>query len=373
MEKFCVFCGERPQDKNREHVIPRWLIEKTGDPNRKARFGLDFHSDPPQLREFSFDSLTFPACSHCNADFSKLEESAKSIITSLIACQALSELDLSTLLDWLDKVRVGLWLGYLYLDRNPMGIKPQYHISSRVGKSDRTVGILRMPGRHKGINFIGPESPCFQHSPTCFALLIDDFCFINVAGISICSKRLGFPFAQPRHLRDDGMVEVSIGLGTGCVMRPVLKDLVLAHAVLVHQPVYQICLEGAEARGALESEWLKRRSLKWEEGIGGVFIEKSDSVRRYPVEGTLDWLPDRRWELRQVYRSVLPLVYGRLIHDLKSGAVISGREQRKQLLENVAAYERIHGVMLARLRRERPWNQVEPLRLTGTTNNFRLG
>jgi hypothetical protein len=34
MDKFCVFCGKKPQSKNREHIIPQWLIALTGDPNR---------------------------------------------------------------------------------------------------------------------------------------------------------------------------------------------------------------------------------------------------------------------------------------------------------------------------------------------------
>ena len=26
MAKYCMFCGNKPQDKNKEHIIPRWLI-----------------------------------------------------------------------------------------------------------------------------------------------------------------------------------------------------------------------------------------------------------------------------------------------------------------------------------------------------------
>lgn len=69
-------------------------------------------------------------------------------------------------------------------------------------------------------------------------------------------------------------------------------------------------------------------------------------------EPTLDLLPDGRWELRHIYRCVVPLVYGRLMRNLKSAPAISGREQRKQLLEDLAAYKQLHGVVLSRLRRE---------------------
>ncbi len=355
MKRFCVFCGNRPQDKNREHVIPQWLIGKTGNPNRKARFGLDLRRDPPQVREFAFDSFTFPACSQCNNNFSELEGKAEKVITSLLSCGALSELDLIILLDWLDKVRVGLWLGYLYLNQNPRDVRPSFHIKSRMGKTDRSVGILRMPGDHSGINFIGVDSPCFQFSPTCFALLIEDFCFVNVVGVSICSQRLGFPFARPEHLREDGRLEASIHAGTAKVMRPVLKDMALANAVLLHQPVCQIGVDTSEPPTACDSEWLRSRTLNWKEGLGGVFLEKDRLVARYPSEKTLDWLPESRWKLNHVYRCIVPFVYGRLMKDLDLAALISAGEQRKTLLQDIAHCERIHSLILARLRREVPW------------------
>jgi hypothetical protein len=36
MDKFCVFCGESPENKNKEHVIPQWLIRMTGYSKRIA-------------------------------------------------------------------------------------------------------------------------------------------------------------------------------------------------------------------------------------------------------------------------------------------------------------------------------------------------
>jgi len=32
MDKFCIFCGDKPQSKNLEHIIPQWLLKMTGDP-----------------------------------------------------------------------------------------------------------------------------------------------------------------------------------------------------------------------------------------------------------------------------------------------------------------------------------------------------
>src|SRR6516225_4462315 len=154
MEKFCVFCGQRPKDKNKEHVLPRWLIVLTGDPKRIAGFGPDFLNK--RAREFAFDELTFPACSKCNADFAALENGAEQVVRKLLAHQAVVPYELTLLLDWLDKVRVGMWLGYLYLDKNMVGIEPKFHIIQRLGLYDRMVGIIRVEKLSQGLRFIGP-------------------------------------------------------------------------------------------------------------------------------------------------------------------------------------------------------------------------
>lgn len=196
MERFCVFCGESPEEKNREHVLPEWLLKLTGDPKRTAVFGVDFNKDF-SLRKFSFDSLVFPACKICNSRFGQLEEIIKQVFVRVLAHEPLGANDLILLLEWLDKVRVGLWLGYLYLNKNPMGISPSFHIESRVGRADRMTTILRFDDLGEGLTFVGPEFMTYQLSPTCFGLRVNGVCFVNASGISLCSRRLGFPYWEP--------------------------------------------------------------------------------------------------------------------------------------------------------------------------------
>ena len=79
MEKFCVFCGKKPQAKTVEHIIPKWLIELTGDPKRIGFFGVKYEEGFPK-RKFSLNQFQFPSCSTCNAFFSDLENNTKKII-----------------------------------------------------------------------------------------------------------------------------------------------------------------------------------------------------------------------------------------------------------------------------------------------------
>jgi len=91
MEKFCVFCGEKPQLKNNEHIIPMWLIEITGNPKRIAQFGYNQDlSKIPRARTFSFNAFKFPSCATCNQKYSNLEMTVKSIINRILSDDSIS-------------------------------------------------------------------------------------------------------------------------------------------------------------------------------------------------------------------------------------------------------------------------------------------
>lgn len=129
MKKICVFCGRQRRGKSLEHVLPQWLIELKGNPKRTAEFGYEKSEKGKFVRRrFAFDALKFPSCEECNRKFAILEEVVKPIMQTMMLEGSLSESELSTLLDWFDKVRIGLWLGFLYLSKNPLEIRPHYYV-----------------------------------------------------------------------------------------------------------------------------------------------------------------------------------------------------------------------------------------------------
>ena len=71
---------------------------------------------------FSYDSLVFPSCKSCNDLYSKLEEQVKIIIDKIFKYNRLDTEEITLLLDWFDKVRVGLWLGHRLLSKNALGV-----------------------------------------------------------------------------------------------------------------------------------------------------------------------------------------------------------------------------------------------------------
>jgi hypothetical protein len=195
MDKVCVFCGQKPQQKSNEHVIPQWLIELTGEPNRIAQFG-DKDLTKPELgkRTFSFDSLRFPACESCNTRYAELEGYVKPIIQRLINEDSLSAPEFHYLLDWFDKIRVGLWLGFRYLDKDKAGVTPNFYIDQRIGINDRMFVVFKGDGNRKGLNFFGCDQPSFTYTPSCFGLRINNYCFINISCFELLARRIGFPY-----------------------------------------------------------------------------------------------------------------------------------------------------------------------------------
>jgi hypothetical protein len=62
---------------------------------------------------------------------------------SLLALAPASADDLDVLLDWFDKVRVGLWLGLMYLNGNHQNVSAQFYIADRLAGRDRLLFIYR--------------------------------------------------------------------------------------------------------------------------------------------------------------------------------------------------------------------------------------
>lgn len=349
--KFCVFCGKFPENKNKEHVLPRWLIELTGDPKRIANFGIDFEKKPFALRQFSFDALTFPACADCNNDFGQLEAATEPVIRGLLSQQALHARDLILLLDWLDKVRVGLWLGYFYLDKNPLGINPRFFIEGRLGRFDRMVAIIKIAEPSVGLTFIGPQFRVYQLSPTCFGLRINDLCFVNASGIALCSRRLGFPFAEALRFSDDLGLAVSFHRGSGRIMYPVERRQVLPKSVALYQPVFRVLLGSDSAKKYLETEYVITHTADSYKGYGKLFVQRSGSVSLYPHGNSSEWIPSESWKTQEMVERIPEYVYQFLSKDLKNAInITSSQDARRQIRQQAHMTSMLDRAVLHKMR-----------------------
>ena len=165
---FCVFCGRLPEGKTKEHIIPKWLIRLTGDENRVIPLIVHKHGLRPVHQ--SAASFVFPACDSCNRTYSALETQVSQTLQMLLAQQPVSEAALSALLDWLDKVRIGLWLGDMMRNKDYVVVKRHFHISQRIGQKDRCAFFFIADNPEIGFNYTGVVTPLFHIQPSCFGL-----------------------------------------------------------------------------------------------------------------------------------------------------------------------------------------------------------
>lgn len=186
--KVCVFCNKHPVGKNKEHVLPDWLIKYTGNQNRSINVpGLG-----TTVKTFNFRSFTFPACEKCNSEFSILEKNAKCIVEKMTNKLPLSSNELEILMDWLDKVRIGIWLGSIMYSKNPLGIIPHYGIATRP-KKDRLLIISTTKEPSLRLTFSGFNDPLFHHLPCFFGIYINGISLISLSADCLFFGELPLP------------------------------------------------------------------------------------------------------------------------------------------------------------------------------------
>ncbi len=208
--KVCVFCGEKPESKTKEHILPQWLIELTGDPKRIINVG-GFENP----KRFSINSFHFPACDDCNNAFGELEGKTKAIIQKLFNDDYVTGDDCEILLDWFDKIRIGMWLASLNLHGNQLGITPKFHIATRIAMHDRLLYIGRTSITNKKLHFNEIDEWFFQCLPGVFVLRVNSFWFITVSGVGISAGSLGLPY-----VKSEGECKNGISL---CTMKTEIK------------------------------------------------------------------------------------------------------------------------------------------------------
>jgi len=183
--------------------VPYWLLEMTGDPRRVVVFGQDFAKGKKEIR-YSWSNYVAPACDSCNNKFSELESRVKLKVEALQRREALSVADYAELLDWLDKVRIGVWLVRHMIENHPVVVVPNFHIDTRIAQKDRMLALYVFDSETKGINLFGADSLIFNEMPSCFGLRINDILLINASSDFMCSAGCSFPHPATMKLQIGG-------------------------------------------------------------------------------------------------------------------------------------------------------------------------
>ncbi|MFW7203692.1 hypothetical protein ACMGF7_22035 [Serratia sp. BNK-17] len=273
MAMGCVFCGEEPSTKTKEHVIPQWLLRRTGDPSRLANFGYDMKSK--KIRNFPFNSFTFPACDSCNSEYSVLEGDSEKALSKIMNGNEVKVEELNILLDWFDKVRVGLWLGIRQLNANPAGVTPNFYIKNRIGLHDRMLAIERVNKHPEGINFIGTETLSFALNPSVFCLRVNNFYFYSVSHMFLLAEGLGFPYPESSSLTKSKFTEVMLNPGDGVIKNRLVPFDLNVDGIKVYQPMLK---SNSKQINLLSAGHVEKHFVDISLGIGNIFVETNNGL-----------------------------------------------------------------------------------------------
>jgi len=354
VKKVCVFCGGEPSSKTKEHVVPQWLIELTGQPNRLFYLGLDLRKCHG-LRTFSASNLHFPACQKCNSDFSEFESEAKTVLERILTNSSLDAKEIDILFDWFDKVRTGLWLGMRYLDANYWKVDPHYYIRKRIGVADRMMGIYLCSSGRKDLTFTGIQTPGFSWMPSCFAFRVNHCVFFNVSTDFLISRRIGFPYPRQICITKEGALVLGyMEPAKRRIMKPIIRRNLSPPVMCVYQPV--IRKEVLEQFPELYTDgYVRQNMLVREEGKGRILVERGDDVDW--LSGTLKILDnkfDYRKEsgeelLRQMAIQTLDLQ--RWLHENHPSLSLFAPAERARTKRLLAGTKEFHGKLIERLRK----------------------
>ena len=275
-EKFCIFCGKKPENKNLEHVIPQWLIRLAGQERKDVFAFLQ-----KEHRHLTFLNYKFPACTKCNTKYADMEARVKPVMENVLSGGTISGTDASLLLDWFDKVRVGLWLTEMFY--NPKlkdEVEPHFFIDSRVGTADRMLSIKKLDigATDGGILFNGTNSVLFTYCPSAFTMVINDYYFFNASNTNIVSPRIGFPIVRHAVVMDKttGKFSGDIDFGRQKILSPVIKGFLPdKDSITFYQPIYKDFI--GVPMPDTTAEYVAQHSYDAANGIGGVFVQKGNT------------------------------------------------------------------------------------------------
>ena len=277
MAKKCVFCGKEVKSKSKEHVIPQWLIKHTNRTDKLIYIN-------PNITAFKYMSFTFPACKECNEKYSKLESATKPVLLNLMDGRAVTPEQIDILLDWFDKVRIGLWLGQLQINKKMDEINPHLFIENRTGKTDRLLSIERIQTNpnDQGIAFAGTATPSFETTPCAWQLIINDYVFTNASSHMLFSGRLGFPYANKLYINDGAECSLDLTKGKNRIIKPIIKNWQPAtDSVTLYQPIFSAVLDPDSKKEFYSGKYVLEHCLDADRGRGGIFYQRGD---KGPVE-----------------------------------------------------------------------------------------
>lgn len=334
----CIFCNKEVESKTKEHIIPKWLLKLTNNPSSRQAYLIN-------NKQMPFTSYTFPACNACNEVYSKLEYKTRSVFDKILSDGKVNASDLSTLLDWFDKLRVGIWYGELMVN-NKIGIVPRFGINDRIKSKDRFLTVSRTNKKEEGINIYGTNFSAFTSLPSYIGFRINDFLFLSVSNDFIVSQELGLPYVSEFNSQNllKGILSVedsNFKKGTEEKGRKIVKYPFSKYCNVISQPIVN---KELLKNKNYTSKYVEKSFHNFEEGIGQVFITPFNDETQIVGEKEFFLAPDKILDFENVLskfvRTILLYQKSAIDTQLKEmDKIISTQENKDILYKNLKYFQ----------------------------------
>jgi hypothetical protein len=234
----------------------------------------------------------------------------------------------------MDKIRVGLWLAYNYLQKNLSAVEPNYHISTRIGTKDRSLFVYKSDSKEIGINFSGVNVPAFQYYPICFNLRINQYCLFNLSTDFVISKYLGLPYPREAYFTDRQEMKYMLTKGKERVLYPIVRAPYNKNCTEVYQPMFLRPGLTEQVGHLYDTDYSRSLFQDFQNGIGKVLMAENNRIIDYPSEQSEIWIPKSVWKLPDLINVVSKQVLEFQIYFLNRGGKYNEvRQEKKNLIK----------------------------------------
>ncbi|MET4425765.1 hypothetical protein [Bradyrhizobium sp. RT3a] len=243
-ERRCMFCGLpfTGQKHNFEHVISDWLVKEADLKWRTSAVDL-----PSKKFDAAMNRIGGRVCEACNSTSSDLEGRARTAYAKLRDGEQLLEADGEALLDWLDKVRVGMWLWTVDVSKNDYGVDPKFRINERTAHKDRLLLAAKYAPDQagKGLGIWGATEH-FVWSPSCLGLFVNNIVLLSISTNFLVARHLvNLDIKQRVDYGGDANVDIDLGTHPGPRLEFFAAPLILGQVILPVDMFTELGLEMA--------------------------------------------------------------------------------------------------------------------------------
>ncbi len=133
--------------------------------------------------------------------------------------------------------------------------------------------------------------PSFYYTASCFSIIINNYCFINISSPFLFSRRLGFPYPVNSFYRNNGLVDYEIKDCRKRIMHPLMRKPFKFNGAGIYQPMFRMQKLVPAYSVYYDNDYIKENSMSFEHGIGEIFLENSNKTKIFTSSESSTWVP----------------------------------------------------------------------------------